>query len=100
MAMGLTGMTVSFGPWPDQIKNDVKVSLLHSLLPVQLDSSSLAGIRGLRNHLVLYFLVGLNVTAGYLRPQNTCGASAKGIITRKKQKHKNKRLGREVLIVK
>lgn len=93
MAMGPTGMTVSFGPWPDQIKDDVKMSLLHSLLPVQLDSSSLAGIRGLRNHLVLYFLVGLNVTAGYLRPQNTCGASAKGIITRKKTKTQKQMFG-------
>lgn len=42
--------------------NDFKVSLLRDLLPVQLSSSRLAGFRGLRNHLVLYFLVGLNVT--------------------------------------
>lgn len=38
------------------------MSLLHYLLLVQPDDSSLAGIRGLRNHLVLYFLVELNVT--------------------------------------
>lgn len=38
------------------------MNLLHYLLPVQPDDSSLPGTRGLRNHLVLYFLVGLNVT--------------------------------------
>lgn len=59
MAMGPTGRNLTFG---HGLINYVKVSLLRYLLPVQLSSSRLAGIRGLRSHLVLYFLVGLNVT--------------------------------------
>lgn len=61
MAMGPTGMAPSLRLLPSQRYN-VQMSLLHYLLPVQPDDSSLAGIRGLRNHLVLYFLVELNVT--------------------------------------
>lgn len=61
MAMGPTGLVFRAVGWSNQ-RCDVKMSLLYYLLPAQLGSSSLAGIQGLRNHLVLYFLVGLNVT--------------------------------------